>query len=186
MTVNLQNFIGYFDKQNPLDCEVIGPEDLKRYASYSNKSLLELWQKAGFCGYDDGLWWFIPPDRLDGILKSFLPNMVDAHVLARTAFGDLFIHSANNKISVFSPRMREMVLAEEEFELFFEVLLINEDFKVDVLEKELFNQAQQKIGPINHEECYGFIPPLMLGGNFSVENLEKVKLVEHLLFLSQI
>src|SRR6187455_796438 len=114
MTLNLENFIGYFDKQNPLDCQVLGSADLKRYASYSNKSLYELWQKVGFCGYDDGLWWFIPPDRLDGVLKSFLPNMLNAHVLARTAFGDLFIHSVNNKISVFSPRLKEMILTDEE------------------------------------------------------------------------
>jgi hypothetical protein len=186
MILKLQNLIKHLEKQNALDCQLLGSGELERYAKYSNKSLLELWQKEGFCGYDDGLWWFTPPDRLDEVLKSFLPNMLDAHVLARTAFGDLFIHSVNNKISVFSPRLKEMVLTDEEFEFFFEVLLINEEFKLDILEKELFNQAQKKIGPINHEECYGFLPPLKLGGNFSLENLEKVKLMEHLMILSQV
>ncbi len=186
MTKEPKKLLEYLDTMESLDCQLMGSAELKRYAGILNNQLLELWQKAGFCGYDDGLWWFTTPGSLDEILKSFLPNMVDAVVLGRTAFGDLFIHTANNNISVFNTRIEELILTEEDFDFFLNVLLLNEDFKKDILDKNLFDMARNKLGSITHEECYGFIPPLKLGGTFLVENLEKVKLIEHLHILSQL
>ncbi|WP_246765815.1 T6SS immunity protein Tdi1 domain-containing protein, partial [Pseudomonas syringae] len=36
------------------------------------------------------------------------------------------------------------------------------------------------------DEMYGFVPALMLGGPSSLDHLEKLKAVEHLMLLSQL
>jgi len=50
----------------------------------------------------------------------------------------------------------------------------------------LFKPALKKLGRLGPDEMYGFIPAFMLGGPDDLKHLEKVKIVEHLIFLSQI
>jgi hypothetical protein len=51
---------------------------------------------------------------------------------------------------------------------------------------DLFQPAKKKLGTLRHDEMYGFVPALMLGGPDTLDHLEKVKAVEHLTLLSQI
>jgi hypothetical protein len=51
---------------------------------------------------------------------------------------------------------------------------------------DLFNPAKKKLGTLRHDEMYGFVPALMFGGPDTLDHLEKVKAVEHLILLSQI
>ncbi|EGH49688.1 hypothetical protein PSYPI_47778, partial [Pseudomonas syringae pv. pisi str. 1704B] len=39
--------------------------------------------------------------------------------------------------------------------------------------------------PLKSDEIYGFVPALALGGPMELKNLQRVKLIEHLEFLSQ-
>ncbi|WP_330220385.1 T6SS immunity protein Tdi1 domain-containing protein [Pseudomonas synxantha] len=39
---------------------------------------------------------------------------------------------------------------------------------------------------MNHGELYGFVPALALGSQSTINHLEKVNSVEHLIFLSQL
>jgi hypothetical protein len=52
--------------------------------------------------------------------------------------------------------------------------------------EDLFEPARKKLGTLRRDEMYGFVPALMLGGSETVDNLEKVKAVEHLVILSQL
>ncbi|MNP52963.1 hypothetical protein D3C76_1473920 [compost metagenome] len=51
---------------------------------------------------------------------------------------------------------------------------------------DLFEPARERLGTLGVDEMYGFVPALMLGGSGSLERLEKLKVVEHLLLLSQL
>ena len=51
---------------------------------------------------------------------------------------------------------------------------------------DLFKPAKKKLGTLRHNEMYGFVPALMFGGPDTLEHLEKLKAVEHLILLSQI
>ncbi|HSI56362.1 MAG TPA: T6SS immunity protein Tdi1 domain-containing protein [Ideonella sp.] len=46
--------------------------------------------------------------------------------------------------------------------------------------------ALRKLSRPKAEEIYGFVPALALGGPSKFENLEKLKIVEHLVFLAQL
>ncbi|EPM49801.1 hypothetical protein A256_19840 [Pseudomonas syringae pv. actinidiae ICMP 19103] len=50
----------------------------------------------------------------------------------------------------------------------------------------LFEPAREKLGPLKSDEMYGFVPALVLGGPMELKNLQKVKTIEHLTFLSQL
>jgi len=50
----------------------------------------------------------------------------------------------------------------------------------------MFGRATKKLGMLQHDEMYGFVPAVMLGGSDKFENLKKVKAVEHLMILSQL
>ncbi|MNR22463.1 hypothetical protein D3C85_1394140 [compost metagenome] len=51
---------------------------------------------------------------------------------------------------------------------------------------DLFEPARERLGTLAADEMYGFVPALMLGGSDSLERLEKLKAVEHLVLLAQL
>ena len=52
--------------------------------------------------------------------------------------------------------------------------------------EELFPPALETLGLLKTDEMYGFVPALALGGPMELKNLQRVKLIEHLEFLSQL
>ncbi len=45
--------------------------------------------------------------------------------------------------------------------------------------------ALKQLGELAFDECYGYVPLLGLGGSEKVENLQKVKIKEHISIVSQ-
>ncbi|EKT4468339.1 DUF1851 domain-containing protein [Pseudomonas putida] len=45
----------------------------------------------------------------------------------------------------------------------------------------LFEAPKKKLGTLNHNEMYGFVPALAFGGDAKLERIEKVKTIEHLI-----
>lgn len=45
-------------------------------------------------------------------------------------------------------------------------------------------QARNALGPLAWGEIYGFVPALSLGGRNSIRYLQKMQMVEHLVFLA--
>jgi hypothetical protein len=45
---------------------------------------------------------------------------------------------------------------------------------------EQYDEAVEKYGELEYDECFGYVPLLALGGNESVNNLKKVKMKEHI------
>ena len=54
------------------------------------------------------------------------------------------------------------------------------------MEKPLFNRALEKLGPLDHDTMYGFVPALALSGSPKLENLQKLDAHVHLDILSQL
>jgi hypothetical protein len=50
----------------------------------------------------------------------------------------------------------------------------------------MFVPALKKLGRLKHDEMYGLVPALALGGSPSTNYLQKVKAVEHLVLLGQL
>ncbi len=169
---------------------------IKRYEGKLPAQLLQYWESYGWCGYAKGLFWTVNPQDYEPILERWLvgtglSELDKYHVIARSAFGQIYLWGEDtaNSLSVSSYLSRysyiPSVLSREKFDfgtrLFFSTM---QPERNDV--DHLFELALKKLGPLEADEMYGFVPALALGGPMELKNLQKVKTIEHLEFLSQL
>ncbi|WP_278404577.1 GAD-like domain-containing protein [Pseudoalteromonas ruthenica] len=170
--------------------------------------LLEYWQEYGFCGWGDGIFWLVNPLDYHDILQTWLEgtefaerekNEIDKYyVIGRGAFGDLVVWGKasgqsldiNSNFGMLFPTDSTEDLVEDgetlTVDLFFATMNKTSLDQKDVDEKPLLEQALKKLGPLEADEMYAFVPALALGGVNKLEKLLKVKAIEHLNFLAEL
>jgi hypothetical protein len=166
--------------------------------------LLAYWQEEGWCGYADGLFWTVDPNDYEDIVDEWLENspleQIDSfHVIARSAFGKLYLFGEKTGCSVsisaathaLTTLQRDLVIKDDKelarqarnFFAFSKPDYCNLD---DESGTPLFKRALAKLGPLAPDEMYGFEPAVVLGGKMLLENLAKVNLDVHLTILRQL
>jgi hypothetical protein len=183
-------------------------ETLKLFEDKLPARLLEYWQEYGFCGWGEGIFWTVNPDDYKDILAqwlsgtSFEQREIDGvdkyYVIGRSAFGRLFIWGDISGQSIkINPNYGMLLPAdatenlqkrgsERSIDLFFATKTKSIVEEQDLDEKPLFQRAMAKLGPLDADEMYGFVPALAIGGAPKLENLQKVKVIEHLTFLADL
>ena len=180
----------------PVHKRHVPPSSIARFRGGLPDQLLEYWQEHGWCGYADGLFWTVDPQEYEPVLQAWIgdtPFMeTDAyHVIARSAFGELYLwgERTGESLRIFAPGTyylpNEAIFKGNELEFglraFFSVRDREEnDFA------ELFNPTLAKLGQLMPDEMYGFVPALALGGVANLSRLKKVKADEHQVFLAQL
>ncbi|UTM59455.1 DUF1851 domain-containing protein [Photobacterium sp. CCB-ST2H9] len=185
------------------DHEVADPSVIEKYRSILPLSLIKIWQEEGWNGYANGLFWIVNPDEYSHLVEMWLEgtsvNEIDTyHVIARSAFGDLFAwgEKYNRKITISCLTGSVIAVASE-----LDVPSDNPDLTIgsflamsdlerydveDIEEEPFFERSVEKLGALKKDELYGFEPALVLGGSLSFENLTKLKLDVHLTILRQL
>jgi hypothetical protein len=113
------------------------------------------------------------------------------HLIARSAFGDLYFWGEKTgsslKITSIISRciIHDFKPTAEQMDRKLQDFLLGTDVESNDYD-DLFKTAKEKLGVLKHDEMYGFVPTLMFGGSDTIDHLEKVKAVEHLIFLSQL
>lgn len=69
---------------------------------------------------------------------------------------------------------------------FFDMDLSDNDYIKSNLFLENYYPAKEKLGEIAYDECYGYVPILAIGGSEKIENLQKVKIKEHISIIAQL
>lgn len=165
-----------------------------RYRGKLPDQLLAYWEEHGWCGYANGLFWTVDPQEYEPVLDAWIGEtrfMEDDayHVIARSAFGNIYFWGEQTGFAfkIFAPgsyamqRERKPSSLDRQVQMFF-ALRTHKESDFD----NLFSGALRKLGVLHHDEMYGFVPALALGGKAVLENLEKVKAVEHLVLLAQL
>jgi hypothetical protein len=187
-------FLGNFGPA--IDRRDVPSEVLERFKGKLPDQMLAYWAEHGWCGYADGLFWTVNPDDYEPVLDAWLGNTSfveeDAlHIIARTAFGHLLIWGEKSgfTLQLFAPGSyvvtQEVARQKEDLELAAQTFFFVQEkrpFEID----DRFKLAKQRLGRLNRDEMYGFVPALALGGAADVTHLEKVKAVEHLVLLAQL
>ena len=186
----LEKFGGAVDRQE------VAASSIDRYRGKLPNQLLEYWAEHGWCGYGDGIFWIVNPQEYEGVVASWIESTKlekrdTYHLIARSAFGDLYLWGEKTGFSLkitsiisrcvihnFEPTPEQMDRKLQDFLLSTDV--DSNDYG------DLFKPAKKKLGTLRHDEMYGFVPALMFGGPDTLDHLEKVKAVEHLILLSQI
>jgi hypothetical protein len=180
----------------PTDRQEVPDSSLEYYSGKLPDQMLEYWAEHGWCGYGGGIFWIVNPKEYEGVVASWIEGTAfekrdNYYVLARSAFGDLYLWGENTgpslKITSMFSRcvVQDLKMKKENMDRGIQNFLVIQDVEYNDFEG-MFKRAKKTLGPLKHDEMYGFVPALMLGGSPMLENLEKVKAVEHLIFLSQL
>ncbi|PNB73902.1 glutamyl-tRNA amidotransferase [Pseudomonas sp. GW456-E7] len=180
----------------PVDRQEVPVSSIERYRGKLPNQLLEYWAEHGWCGYGDGIFWIVNPQEYDEVVAPWLEGTKyeerDAyHLIARSAFGDLYLWGertgASLKITSVLSRcvFDDFEITSDEMDRELQNFLLSTEVEYNDF-GDLFQPAKKKLGTLRHDEMYGFVPALMFGGPDTLDHLEKVKAVEHLILLSQI
>jgi len=194
----LQNF------GSPRALRSVEPSYAVQYKGRLPTKLLDYWIEHGFAGYGDGLFWIVDPGEYEDVLDHLLEatpfeDEDDYHVVARTAFGTLFVWGKKTGMSlqinaphgvIFPDRgsAKRVQDTSDDFalQIFFECITRESADFADAQGKPLFARTLKKLGPLEEDEVYGFEPALGLGGKASLASLRKLKLVPYLDILAGI
>ena len=180
----------------PVDRQEVPASSIERFRGKLPNQLLEYWAEHGWCGYGDGIFWIVNPQEYEGVVASWLEGTKfktfdTYHLIARSAFGDLYLWGektgASLKITSILSRCitHTSIYTGEQMDKGLRSFLLSRQVDSNNY-GDLFKPAKKKLGILRHDEMYGFVPAFMLGGPDTLEHLEKVKAVEHLILLSQI
>ncbi|NWC90841.1 MULTISPECIES: GAD-like domain-containing protein [unclassified Pseudomonas] len=180
----------------PTDRREVPASSLAHFKGKLPNQLLEYWAEHGWCGYGGGIFWIVDPQEYEGVVASWvegttIENRDTYHLIARSAFGDLYLWGKNTgpTITITSTFSRYVIqdfeITPEDMDREVQNFLLSKEIKYNDY-GNLFKPAKKKLGTLRHDEMYGFVPALMFGGPDTLEHLEKVKAVEHLILLSQI
>jgi hypothetical protein len=157
--------------------------------------LLKNWEKYGFNPFRQGLFWLINPEEYQGLLEDYvegtlLEDMPDLYVIARSAFGKLYVWEKDKGMTVeldflqhqiyYSPKEQRLNVQEQEESmkaLLSKIPKISDMY--DDTHKSLFVQAYEIFGMLTEDEMYAYKQPLYLGGENNIENIEKKNLFIH-------
>jgi hypothetical protein len=190
-----ENFEYFLEKMGPaIEKRHVPATSIDRFRGKLPDQLLSYWEEHGWCGYADGLFWTVDPHEYEPALEAWIgdtPFMeYDAyHIIARSAFGHLYLWGEKtggplqlSSLGAFCvPPMGE---ANGNMDFKMRVFFGSRNRKANDFEN-LFAPAMKKLGRLGHNEMYGFVPALALGGASSIDHLEKVKIIEHLVLLAQ-
>ena len=101
-----------------------------------------------------------------------------------TALGDIIVWEDNAYFFILQYRYNNFSSLARGFKV-FEKLLDETEYFFRKVQAKNFNEALQNLGTPAYDECFGYVPLLSLGGSEKPENLQKVKLREHLELMYQ-
>jgi len=169
---------------------------MDRYNGKLPALLLAYWKEHGWCGFGEGIFWLVNPQEYEGVVSSWIEGTLlehrdTYHLIARSAFGDLYLWGENSGFSVKITSLlsrytgENCTLTETEATREVQSFFLSRKKEHNDFEN-LFEPAKKKLGILKEDEMYAFVPALMLGGRPDLKNLKKLKAIEHLILLSQI
>lgn len=186
-----------------MDSQRVDTATIDYYKDKLPSRLLHYWEEYGFCGYGEGLYWTVNPSDYADLIKAWLKKTPlwgreNYYVVSRSAFGELFIWGDKCcGASIIDPHYNTILpedpadheLTTEERERYFGIFFAKDKESVDFYDKNnnpLFKRCLKKLGHLEHDEMYSFVPALAAGGSADIEHVQKVKIHEQLAYLSEL
>lgn len=175
----MEQYLKDFKLHNKVPNEII-----EKYTKLVPSEIIEFWSNYGFGIFMQGYFKSVNPEEFKEILMVSSQRYKDSVVLFATGMGDLVIWS-EGYVRLLNYRYGVVKTIMFTFEFFFQN--INDlEFKDEGLSWHPYPEALKQYGELNYDDCFGYTPLLGLGGSEEVENLDKVKLKEHILVITEL
>lgn len=160
-------------------------DTINKYGKLLPEQLLEIWAEYGFGSFLNKYLKVINPDEYTELLKATYFGGAESIPIFATGMGDIITFEKNKYIRLVNYRKGMMMGLIADFELFLS-LCEDTSFLQKGMDCTPFFEAIKSVGDISYDECFGYVPLLGLGGSEKVENLQIVKLKEHIHLISQL
>ncbi len=150
--------------------------------------LLEYLEHYGESVFMEGLFSFINPLDYEILLKEF-PKLKNQSIMpfAKTAMGNFFLIGEVDDekcIAFYNIQTEEYIYVDNKLNRFLEGYAGSRLYMEDEWYGDIELPALDKYGPVAIDECLTFVPSLALGGDETIQNIQKVKLKENLTLLA--
>ena len=161
------------------------PRDtIEKYRDTVPDELVEIWEKQGLGIFLDGYLKLINPDDYIEFVKETFFDGDNEIPIGISAFGDVITWHKGAYVAILEYKCEDVDILIKNFKHF--LMVLNDDYFLGKkFEIPLYKKAIEKFGPLEYDECFGFVPILPLGGKKDVEHMDKVKVREHLYLLVQ-
>ncbi len=160
-------------------------EVIKKYKDQVPEELVQIWEEDGLGTFLDGYLKVINPDEyLELVQETYFRGDISIPIFA-TAFGDLITWEKNEFLGIIKYKDGTFDIFLENLSLFIK-FLPDKSFTDDYFELPLYHEAVEKYSSLDYTQCFGFVPLLALGGFKDVNHLDKVKMYEHILLITQL
>ena len=158
---------------------------LNKYEAILPKKLLELWKEYGYATILNGYMKVVNPDDYQELIHdSYFRGNVAIPVFI-SAFGDVITIEDEQYIGMVKFKNGDFSIIAKNIDRFIQNL-DDEYFQEKYLELNQYEKAVSRLGELEYDECFGYVPLLGLGGCEKVENLQKVKIKEHIELITQL
>lgn len=162
--------------------------------------VLDFMQEQGFSGFGHGRFWLTDPAVWQASVDMLCEAMdvpLDTGPLTpfgRSAFGALYAWSTRTGLVTFNPVTGQVFVEDTTDELPQDADLVMGSFfsasrpdSFDLGDDQgqyLFDRALERLGPLEVTQVYGFDVPIRAGGAATLEHLERVDALAHLVVLT--
>lgn len=191
----------------PKDLTPLSTDQRQAMSGYLPPSYMAYLEKFGLGSLHNGLFWLCDPEQFRPLLALIFGadkelHHKTVHVTGYSAFGELTCWSDSYYDfsidlvlgQIFCPALLpdfETPVASKNH--IASSLLAKPDYidYLDINGEPMFDRCTEMHGPLEPGECYGFFPALALAGGFyspsrRVENIKRVKALEHFTILTQL
>ena len=163
----------------------IKQELLQRYKTILPDELIEIWEDNGLARLRGGYLKVVNPEDYQELLKeTYFRGNISVPILV-TAFGDIVTFGEGQYIGMVKYKNGNFAMLAKNFKRFIQNL--GDDYFLEkYFQIPQYIEAVNKLGKLEQDECFGYVPLLGLGGSEKVQNLKKVKIREHIELISQL
>jgi hypothetical protein len=165
--------------------EKIPKDVIEKYIGRIPEQLIDVWKQYGCGSILNGYLKIINPDSITEILEDAYTRNNEAIPLFVTSMGDIIVWEKSRYLNLLNFRKGKVNVISAGFDFFLEDLN-DKSFIEEELEWDPYPTAIKEYGEPDFDKCFGYVPLLGLGGSEKVENLKKVKTVEHISLITQL
>jgi hypothetical protein len=162
------------------------PENvIEQYRGRVPEEIIEIWRRRGLGSFRNGFLKIINPEEYNDVFASAYPGENICIPLFATGMGDIIIWQNNSTFIIVN--FGKKILNGLTQKVSSLLLSLNEDwFCEESLFWKHYTKAIETYGPLAYDECFGYVPLLGLGGSEQVKNLQKVKIKEQIMVITEL